>query len=36
VATYGSLQIDRSGTGYTLVASSPGLTPTTSAPFNIT
>jgi len=36
VATFGSLGIDRSGTGYTLTASAAGLAPGTSAPFDVT
>jgi len=35
IATFGGLSIDRSGTGYTLVASTSGLTSATSAGFNI-
>lgn len=36
VASFGTLSIDKSGTGYTLTAASTGLTGATSAPFNIT
>jgi hypothetical protein len=36
VATFGTLSIDKVGTGYTLVASATGLTAATSVPFNIT
>ncbi|HVE85011.1 MAG TPA: MYXO-CTERM sorting domain-containing protein [Myxococcales bacterium] len=36
VATFSGLSINRTGTGYTLVASSAGLSSATSAPFNIT
>ena len=36
VATFSNLSIDQAGTGYTLVATTPGLTGATSAPFNIT
>jgi hypothetical protein len=36
VATFSGLQINRAGTGYTLIASSPGLTSVTSSTFNIT
>ncbi len=36
VATFSTLSINKSGTGYTLVASSSGLTGATSAAFNIT
>jgi len=35
VATFGNLRIDKSGTGYTLGATSSGLTSTTSAAFTI-
>ncbi len=35
-ATFSNLTITRPGTGFTLIASAPGLTPATSAPFNIT
>ena len=35
-ATFSNLSINKTGTGYTLVASSAGLTSATSAPFNIT
>ena len=35
IATFDDLSIDLSGNGYTLVASSTGLTDTTSDPFNI-
>ena len=35
IATFSTLRIDRSGTGYTLAASSPGLPGVTSAAFNI-
>ena len=35
VATFDTLAIDRSGVGYTLVASSPGLASATSDPFEI-
>ena len=36
IATFTALRINKSGTGYTLVASGTGLTPGTSAAFNIT
>ena len=36
VATFSGLSLDKSGTGYTLVASTSGLTSATSAGFNIT
>ncbi len=36
VATFPNLSIDRTGTGYTLTASTPGLPNATSAPFNVT
>ncbi|MBK8070287.1 MAG: S8 family serine peptidase [Rhodanobacteraceae bacterium] len=36
VATFSNLSIDKAGTGYTLAASSVGLTGDTSDPFNIT
>jgi hypothetical protein len=36
VATFSNLSIDKAGTGYTLTASSPGLTTVSSAAFNIT
>lgn len=36
VATFNDLSIDKAGTGYTLAASSPGLTGATSASFDIT
>jgi hypothetical protein len=36
VATFSNLSIDRAGAGYTLTASSAGLTGATSTPFNIT
>lgn len=36
VATFNTLSLDRVGTGYTFEATSPGLTPATSNPFNIT
>jgi CSLREA domain-containing protein len=36
VASFGGLSIDRAGAGYTLIASAAGLSPATSAPFNIT
>jgi hypothetical protein len=36
VATFPDLEVSQVGTGYTLVASSDGLTSATSAPFNIT
>ncbi len=36
VRTFSGLSINRSGTGYTLIASSPGLVSATSAAFNIT
>src|SRR5437667_176154 len=36
VATFSGLSIDKAGTGYTLTASSSGLTGATSAAFNIT
>ncbi len=35
-ATFSDISIDLAGNGYTLVASTTGLTPATSAPFNIT
>src|SRR5262249_26679771 len=35
VATFGNLSIDKAGTGYTLAASSTGLTGATSSAFNI-
>jgi hypothetical protein len=35
VASFAGLSIDKSGTGYTLLAASTGLTETTSAPFDI-
>ena len=35
VATFSGLSIDKAGLGYTLSATSPGLTPATSAGFNI-
>ena len=35
VATFANLSIDRAGTGYTLVASSPGLASGTSSAFNV-
>src|SRR5213075_1168238 len=35
-ASFGNLSIDKVGTGYTLVASSAGLTSATSAAFDIT
>jgi hypothetical protein len=35
VATFGNLSIDRSGTGYTLVATSAGLTSATSGAFTV-
>ncbi len=35
VATFGNLSIDRSGLGYTLTMSSPGIDPVTSGYFNI-
>jgi hypothetical protein len=36
VATFSDLSIDNAGNGYTLVATTTGLTSATSAPFNIT
>lgn len=36
VATFANLMLDKPGTGYTLVASSTGLTGATSTPFDIT
>jgi hypothetical protein len=36
VATFSGLSIDKTGNGYTLTASSGGLTPATSSAFNIT
>ena len=36
IATFTGLTIDKTGNGYTLVASTSGATPATSAPFNIT
>ncbi|MGC9092860.1 MAG: FlgD immunoglobulin-like domain containing protein [Bacteroidota bacterium] len=36
VATFPSLSIDKAGTGYTLIATSAGLTSATSSSFNIT
>src|SRR5439155_1306293 len=36
VATFDDASIDKAGTGYTLVASSGGLGPVTSNPFNVT
>src|SRR5205814_6484561 len=36
VATFSNLSIDRAGTGYTLAATSAGLTGATSTTFNIT
>ena len=35
IATFPTLTVSQSGTGYTLVGSSPGLTGVTTAPFNI-
>src|SRR5512143_2777461 len=35
VATFGSVALDKAGTGYTLVATSGVLTPATSAPFTV-
>jgi hypothetical protein len=35
VAAFSTLRIDRAGTGYTLAATSPGLTGTTSAAFDV-
>lgn len=35
VATFADLTVDASGTGYTLVASAPGVPSATSSPFNI-
>ena len=35
VATFSGCSIDRAGTGYTLVATSPGLTSATSSAFNV-
>lgn len=36
VALFGDLSIDRAGTGYTLIAQANGMSPVTSASFNIT
>lgn len=36
IAHFPDLSIDRAGTGYTLIASAPGLSGATSAPFDIT
>ncbi|MBD1541841.1 hypothetical protein G9E11_06175 [Arthrobacter sp. IA7] len=36
VATFSNLSIDKAGSGYTLTASSPGLTTVSSAAFNVT
>ena len=36
LATFSNLSLNRAGTGYTLVASSPGLTSATSNAFNVT
>ena len=36
VASFGDLTIDRAGSGYTLTASAPGATSTTSAAFSVT
>ena len=36
VATFGNLHVSNAGTGYTLTAAAPLLTPATSAAFNIT
>src|SRR5438093_2349989 len=36
VATFGTLSVDKVGTGYTLTATAPGLSGATSAPFDIT
>lgn len=36
VALFGDLRIDRAGTGYTLIAQANGMSPVTSASFNIT
>jgi regulator of chromosome condensation (RCC1) repeat-containing protein/Regulator of Chromosome Condensation (RCC1) repeat protein len=35
VATFSTLSVDKGGNGYTLVASAPGLTGTSSTPFNV-
>src|SRR3989454_12774176 len=35
VATFSNLSVDRAGTAYTLVASASGLSPATSAAFNV-
>jgi subtilisin family serine protease len=35
IATFADLRIDSAGTGYTLVASAGGLSPSTSAPFQV-
>jgi hypothetical protein len=35
IATFSDLTLDKAGTGYTLVATSPNLTPDTSATFNV-
>jgi hypothetical protein len=36
VATFSGLSIDKAGTGYTLVATAPGLASTTTSPFTVT
>jgi hypothetical protein len=36
VATFTNLRLDKTGTGYTLVATASGLTPATSGAFNVT
>jgi hypothetical protein len=36
IATFSNLQLDKTGTGYALLASTAGLTPDTSSAFNIT
>ncbi len=36
IATFSNLQLDKTGTGYALLASTTGLTPDTSSAFNIT
>lgn len=35
VATFNNLRINQAGTGYTLTATGPGLTPAVSAPFTV-
>ena len=36
VATFYDISLDKAGVGYTLTATSPGLTPDTSSPFTVT